>query len=72
MTGKLPLFFKETIGAMLNLCLTVYIYALGIDMSNKKIELPQKSFNFNNFILVMCLIVSQMIVKHVTFIIKTI
>ena len=24
MTGKLPSFFKETIGAMLNLCLTVY------------------------------------------------
>ena len=24
MTGKLPLFFKETIGPMLNLCLTVY------------------------------------------------
>ena len=41
-------------------------------MSNKKIEVPQKSFNFNNFILVMGLIVSQMIVKHVTFIIKTI
>ena len=25
MTGKLPSFFKETIGVMLNLCLTVYI-----------------------------------------------
>ena len=25
MTGKLPSFFKETIWAMLNLCLTVYI-----------------------------------------------
>ena len=24
MTGKLPSFFEETIGAMLNLCLTVY------------------------------------------------
>ena len=38
-------------------------------MSNKKIDVPQKSFNFTNFILVMCLIVSQMIVKYVTFII---
>ena len=26
MTGQLPLFFKETIEVMLNLCLTVYIY----------------------------------------------
>ena len=26
MTGKLPSFFKETIEAMLNLCLTVYLY----------------------------------------------
>ena len=28
MIGKLPSFFKETIGAMLNLCLTVYMIAL--------------------------------------------
>ena len=27
MSGKLPSFFKETIGAMLNLCLTVYFAA---------------------------------------------
>ena len=26
MTGKLPSFFKETIEAMLNLCLTVYLH----------------------------------------------
>ena len=28
MSGKLPSFFKETIWAMLNLCLTVYVYVI--------------------------------------------
>ena len=34
MTGKLPSFFKETIEAMLNLCLTVYNMFLEYQISS--------------------------------------
>ena len=35
MTGKLPLFSKETIQAMLNLCLTVYVLSIWIKIISR-------------------------------------
>ena len=46
MTGRLPSFFKETIGAMLNLCLTVYVD--GMLNTNSLIDGCQNSISSNS------------------------